>query len=772
MRRVLGAYLGLGLLLAPTPLLNVLQVEAAAVVALVSFFVAGGAAVRAFGEERVAVWRVLGRQEAALLVPLAVLTLTQLWVPNCTFLQGLLFYALFPGVTVVFAVAVAYALQGLSLSRPRLALTGIGGLIVVAGPLYDLGLHPQFFTYNHVFGGVLGPIYDEQLAVRDGLFVFRGLTLLWAAAAVLLGLRLRGRGPRWALPLCALMIGVVYFFSAPLGLNTPAWYLQEQLGGHLRTEHFDLYYDSDEMGKRAIADLARAHEARYDWVRRRLALGFDEQGPRIQSYIYPSPEVKGRLTGARTTSVTPVWLETPQMHLLRSRVSQSLGHELAHVVSRPYGLPLLNASWAPGLIEGWAVALEPPSAVPAPDDLVLTAIAADTTASLRGEANAVASRLSPWGFWTGRGAVSYATMGSFVGYLLDQYGPEKLKRVYAWGNFKRVYDQSLRTLAQGWAVHLRRSAAVARGAHSVVARQFTRPSLFETKCPHYVPPARQHLQAARQAARRRDTSAMTAHLDRALALQPRFPAAHEMRARVRLARGRPGAVRRQLDTLSASIQTIDLQGILADARAMAGATAAARTLYGAAHARAPQYAHGLRARLMLRDAVADRPSVVRLLVSGDSAAVQVRRLAAMAASGAAVRAWRGVRAMDARQYEAALSVWRDVATPVRPERPRGWRRAWGLQRLAWGAEAALHAGSTAVARRWATRAARRARTLGDQRRSALFEWWAARAGADTARTVSVRSRSRRSASGRSRRRCSAALNHETRLLVEGRKTGF
>jgi hypothetical protein len=727
MRRDLLAYVGLGLGLAPVPLLNVLQVESAAVVALVAFFVSGYSAIGAFGAEGASLGRVLGRQEVAVLVPLGILMLAQFWAPNCTVGQGLLFYALFPGITVVFAVSIAYALQGLDLSRPALVLTGIGILIAVGGPVYDLGWHPQFYTYNHVFGGILGPIYDEQLAVRSGLFVFRGLTLLWATAAILFGRWLRRKGTLWSVGVCAVAIALVYAFAAPLGLNTPAGYLQEQLGGHARTSHFDLYYDPARLDSTAVADLAAAHEARYDWVRRRLDLGPDGEGPRIQSYIYPNPDVKGRLTGARTTSVTPVWLSTPQMHLLYDRVSGSLGHELAHVVSRPYGLPGLNASWAPGLIEGWAVALEPPSPAPAPDDLVRTAATTDTTATLTATARAVAGRLSPWGFWTGRGAVSYATMGSFVKFLLDRYGPEKLKRVYAWGHFEAVYGRPLRSLAAEWAAHLRRAPVVARDAHGVVARQFTKPSLFETECPHYVPPARQHLQDARRAARRRDSTQMVAHLRRALTIQPQFAAAHEALAQVRLAQGQSGAVRRQLDTLAAATRTVGLRVALADARALDGKVQAARALYAKAHAKTPSYAHGLRARLMLRDAVAARPSVLRVLVSGDSASIQARRLGAIGDGEPAVRAWRAVRWMDAKRYGSALSGWRRAERAVRPQRPRGWRRAWALQRIAWGARAALRAGSTDVARRWAERAARQARLLGDQARMNIFKWWATRA---------------------------------------------
>ena len=203
---------------------------------------------------------------------------------------------------------------------------------------------------------------------------------------------------------------------------------------------------------------------------------------------------------------------------------------------------------------------------------------------------------------------------------------------------------------------------------------------------------------------------MVAHLTRALAIEPRSAAAHEALAGVRLARGQAGAVRRQLDTLAATTRTVGLRVALADAKTLGGEAEAARALYAEAHSQMPQYAHDIRARLMLRDAVAARPRVVRVLVSGDSAAVQARRLGMIGTREPAVQAWRAVRRMDARRYGAALSGWRQEETPVRPERPRAWHRAWTLQRRAWAA-----------------RAAQQARTTGDRARAELFEWWEARA---------------------------------------------
>lgn len=728
MRRVLAAYAGLGLVLWPLPLLNVLQVESAAVGAFASFFIAGWAATAAFRSDESSVWAVAAWQEVALLVLLGMLTVSQLWAPNCTFAQGLLFFVLFPGVTVLFAVGVAYALTGLEMSRPFLVLVGVGVFISTAGPVYDLGFHPQFYTYNHVFGGVLGPIYDEQLAVRPGLYAFRGLTLLWAAGAYFVGQWARGlsRGTGWAV--CAVAIAGVYAFSPALGINTTEQRLQSALDGHVQTQHFDIYYHTGSLDSSAVAVLADDHEAYYRHLRRRLDLPRGKGPNRIQSYLYPNPDVKAQLTGARYTSVSPVWLRTPQVHLLVDRADASLGHELAHVFSRRHGLPGLRASWAPGLIEGWAVALEPPDPAPSPHDLVRAATAADTTSMLSRKAEAVERRLTPWGFWTGRGAVSYATMGSFVGFLLDEYGPDRLKKVYAYGNFEDVYGRPLSVLVREWTAFLDRRPMIAWSAQEVVTQQFTRPSLFETDCPHYLPPHRRHLQAARRAQRTGDPVAVDRHLRTALTAEPRYAAAHAALARRRLARGEPAAVVQQLDTLARPYQTAALLLLRGDAHVRQGEAEAGRRLYERVLDRLPRYAHDRRTRILLRIDVADRPGAVRGLTNGDSPADQARQLEHGADTPTpAVRVWTAIRYADADRYTQADSVWREIPRGAFPEWARNRRQAAKIQRRVWESAAAHRAGRFDAAARLAREGQRLATAHGAQAWADTFGAWVRRA---------------------------------------------
>lgn len=705
------AVLGVGLW--PVPLFNILHVESAAVVAFVAYFVAGWAALTAFNRPApLTVGHVLATQGVALLVPLGLLTVSLLWAPNCDYLRGAGFYALFPGITVVFAVAVAYALSGTGWRFQNTLLAALGVLVAVLGPLYDLGFHPQFYTYNHVFGGVLGPIYDEELAVRPGLFAFRGLTLLWAAGAFLVGHRLRHRNPPWTLHAAiggvALLIGTCYARAAPLGINTTADHLQRALGGHRATAHFDIYYDPAALDDHEVQTLAREHEYRYAWLAERLQM----EGPeRIASYLYPDPDTKARLTGARTTSVAPVWLARPQAHVLQDRFESTFGHELVHVFSREFGLPILNASWAVGLVEGLAVALEPPQGQPTPREQVAAVVHRMEGRSPEQMADGVVARLQPLGFWTDRGAVSYTTMGAFVGFLLERYGPARLRAVYARANFEAVYGQSVEALAQAWVDDLDAMPLIARDAEALVTRRFARPSLFERRCPHYVPPYRRAYRAGQTALAAGDTSAAAGQFRAALRRAPRFVPAHQALAQLRLARGQSAPVIQQLDTLALTAEHPALAFSLADAYVMGGHSAAARRQYQAVIDLLPQFAHATRAHIALRLAVADRPEVVRHLVAGD-AAETARRLRALTPRTPALRAWEARYWMAAGQYARASALWAEEPLRLPAKVPPALQAVLRRERLRWYARSALEQGAYATAATQAHAAAAAFRAVG------------------------------------------------------------
>ncbi|MGI9176002.1 MAG: tetratricopeptide repeat protein [Rhodothermales bacterium] len=743
---VLALYVAVSLLLWPWPVFGLLHAESSAVVAAVAFFGAGPSALQLFQQNARFRW-VLGRHEAALAVPWALLTLSLLWRPNCGYLQGLLFFALFPAISVMLAVALAFALSAAPWRRKKMLFCGIGGAIMLFAPLYDLGLHPQFYVYNHVFGGVLGPIYDEELALRPGLFWFRGLTLLWAGLAYFVG-REGGRGKRGRggeeenrrkeekegrgneepapfpshpqpptpphglspfLPfLIAILIATVYLFAAPLGINTTAGQIERTLGGHRQTPHFDIYYDPDVLTPGAVDRLAQDHEYRYAWLAERL--GTDVQR-RIQSYLYPDAETKAHLTGARYTNVAPVWLRTPQTHVLWPTYSDVFGHELAHVFSREFGLPVLKASLSVGLVEGLAVALEPPDGRPSPPEQVAVALLGQIGLETeKGDlAAALAARLSPFGFWTSRGAVSYTTMGSFVGYLLEAYGPDPLKAVYACGQFEDVYGKPLVDLAREWEGELLGQPVTARSAEALVARRFTIPSLFEQPCPHHVPAYQRRYRDGQAALEAGDTMRAVERFEASLDRQPTYGAALDAWAQVHLAQADPAAVIARLDTLSDALRSPALALRLGDAYALLDDAETARHRYDEVLRKLPRYARTERSLLVLRKSLAEAPAVVRVLTSLRPAAEQAERLDGF--TGPDVRVMRALLLGAADAYEPAAALLR--ATPAPEATTLEEREDLYRQRLAWLAALEYGGGNAPAAAAYANEAAEAALRVGD-----------------------------------------------------------
>lgn len=699
----------------PVPVLNILHVESAAVVALAAYFIAGLHALPALARGA-SLRHVTLQQEAVLLIPWLMLTISLLWAPNCGYLQGLLFFGLFPALTVPFAVAMAYWISAWKGGPKRTAFVAIGLAIMTIGPLYDVGLHPQLYSYNHIFGGVLGPIYDEELALRPGLFAFRGLTLLWTLWLVLLGRWWRGQRTttqrRWwllgppAVGGLSIFIGLTYLLAAPLGINTPERALQSRLGGHLATEHFDLYFDPEALSPEERLRVAREHE--YHYARLSEALELDVDG-RIASYIYPSPEVKGALTGARQTNVAPVWLASPQLHLLQPQLDRVFPHELAHVFSREFGLPAINASLAVGLVEGFAVAMEPPDGQPDAHEMVATGRILEV--GLTGGGNIaveVAERLSPLGFWSGRGGVSYTTMGSFVRYLIEAYGIDRFKRVYAWGRFESVYGKPVEELTREWQQYLSGQPLLARASADRVLQRFSVPSLFERRCPHYVPHYVREYRAGREAHDDGEPERALALLEASLEREPAYGAALNLWARVMLAEGAEGAseeVIERLEAIDPEHRTAAVYVRLGEAYALEGWAAEARGAFEEALQRLPQYQREATVRVLLRAALADEPSFLG------------EQLRAEATAGASIRhpaaqMLRALALMDEQQHEEALALLEEVE--VAGAWTGGRRALIEQQRLSWMAAVNDRMGRYAEAALLAERAAALLRDLGDR----------------------------------------------------------
>lgn len=406
-----------------------------------------------------ALLRATGGNLALCLFPLTVIALNSLRVRTCNWGEGLQFYALFTLPGILYGSALGYAL-GLRWSRRAArGLLVLWSLGTFAWALWNVLREPPIFAYNAFIGFFPGPIYDRLIPVSPQLIVARGIVVLQAMLFVLVatllwdGARLRPRALLWAwnatravsgglAVLVAVVLTLLWSHTDALGLRIDRQMIQRQLGGHLATEHCDIYYDVGAYTPERAAELAREHEFHYAELHE--FFGFEPPG-RIGSYVYASAVQKKRLMGAAGTSFEDALND--EFHINASHYPHPvLRHEMAHIFAAHFSrwlriCPLI------GVHEGIAVAAEwrEESARQGltPDEACVAMDSLGVLPDLR-------QTMTWFGFWSQASRRVYTASGSFVHYLVERYGMDRFRVLWSRRDFVSAYGRDLETLLKAW----------------------------------------------------------------------------------------------------------------------------------------------------------------------------------------------------------------------------------------------------------------------------------------------------------------------------------
>jgi len=532
-----------GAVLCAVPLLNVLGYESSLVTALLASLAAierGGAIAERtrlrlrpadrdqidaapfvrilslWGQAVVATWMLC-------LVPLLLLLANGLRVRNCNYGAGLLFFGLLPLGSALVAAAVGVCSALYAKTRGRALLLGYGVLTL---SLLWAGLRslnsPAIFAYDPFFGYFPGALYDEDVRVQPALYIARGMHLLWVGAALLLSARflsgqelrlaMRTGGHRVRLLLSGLLLSAlgfgVYLRGGSLGLYADESSLAERLPGELSTEHFVLRYRPGGAVERDLQLYAREHELRYRQLRELLGiepiwepgriarlLGLPstlsqrqrtDRG-KVVSYLFDSVADKRRAMGAGGTYIAKPWRKEIYIQH-ESWPHPVLRHELAHVFAGAAGDWLFHLSMTGvvpqlGLVEGIAVATDRRSSG---NLSIHQSVRAMKQAGLLPKLDQVFSGLGFWSLPSGR---AYTVAGSFVRYLLAEYGAPPLLSVYHDGgrpkDFAKHYGISFDELTARW-LQFVDAQPLGASAKEVERERLRRPAVFHKVCAHEV----------------------------------------------------------------------------------------------------------------------------------------------------------------------------------------------------------------------------------------------------------------------------------------------
>jgi hypothetical protein len=406
-----------------------------------------------------------------LVPPLLLVTLNALRVRNCDYLQGLAFYALLPGGSVICATA-AGVLSAHFVRRPAIAAAAALLVVVlsVGLALLRLYLDPPVYAYDPFVGYFPGALYDEDVTVPGALVWFRVMNAAVVASFLLVAAQ------RPLLALSAAVAGAALYSQGPrLGFRNTAPGIERALGGRYETEHFVILYRDDGRARDLLA-MAKDHEFRYAQLAATLGV---RPRRKVRSYLFPSAAEKRRLLGAGRTFVAKPWLD--EIYLQEGDPPQpALKHELAHVfggalAGGALGLP---RTLDLGLIEGLAVALEWPSDEGLDPHQQVRALRDE---GLLPPIDSVFGR----GFLGHAPARAYTVAGSFVRYLLDRYGAAPLRFAYASGDLHAAYGRPLADLEAAWRTTIA-AATLSDSDRAVMRERFRRPAIWHRTCAHEV----------------------------------------------------------------------------------------------------------------------------------------------------------------------------------------------------------------------------------------------------------------------------------------------
>ena len=102
-----------------------------------------------------------------------------------------------------------------------------------------------------------------------------------------------------------------------------------------------------------------------------------------------------------------------------------------------------------------------------------------------GKAPDLRSLFDPVGFWTKPARRTYILAGSFVRFLLDQYGPEPFRQAYHQGSLEGLFPRSAEELIGDWENYLD-GLVLPPGVLEAAGGRFSRPSIFKRTCAHEI----------------------------------------------------------------------------------------------------------------------------------------------------------------------------------------------------------------------------------------------------------------------------------------------
>jgi hypothetical protein len=428
------------------------------------------------GESEIVIGQLLLSLYFFLLLPFCISIINSFINGFCSFWDGLLFYLVITSPAIIIGAALGAA-SVIMLKRFQVVLVVILFIIVLLIIAFEIYFNPQVYVYNPILGFFPGTIYDEGIEVTARLILYRVFNTIFFGSIFYLTVKhfyYKKRKSALLIVIISILIaGVFYFFSPNLGYSTTVRSLTKTLGKTISSEHFIIHYDK-RLEDKQMKMLALNHEYYYNVLKGFFETEVDEK---IVSFIFYDNDQKKELFGSKYADVAKPWLN--QIYIAYDNWEHTLKHELAHCFSATFGAGIfkLASGFNPLLIEGIAEAAD--GSYDENDIHYMAALAYNSDYKID-----LQYLLTKTGFFTNPSSISYIYAGSFVKYLIDNYGIKIFKDFYLNDELETSYKVELNILLNDYYSFLSdfKSSTTLDNAHYY----FGRKSLLQKTCPRAI----------------------------------------------------------------------------------------------------------------------------------------------------------------------------------------------------------------------------------------------------------------------------------------------
>lgn len=398
---------------------------------------------------------------------------------ECPLGDGILFYLVISLPNIFFGYTIGLYISVMVHRFKKLLFLFVFTLILFI-PLIEFYFYPQLYFYNLIIGFFPGTIYDEDLTVDRLLISYRILQISFFIALFFISHRVISKSIKKNRTfLLVAIFSVTFILIKPyINYSSNVNRIEKFLTGRVNTEHFNIIY-SNSIDKESALYLALLHEYYLELITQQLQLKFDQK---ITSFIFGNEYEKRGLIGAGKADVAKPWLR--QIFLNYSTFDETLKHEIVHIVAGKFGTTPFNVAENinPAMIEGLAMAIENDYDGFDVHFMAKTAYDSNFKVSFK-------KLFSGLNFFSNYSSVSYIYAGSFIKYLLDNYGITNLKNLYSDLDFLKYYKKDLAELEEEYKSFLDRieigtnknTAQLYFGGKTIFKKHCARTAAFKTK---------------------------------------------------------------------------------------------------------------------------------------------------------------------------------------------------------------------------------------------------------------------------------------------------